>query len=240
MAAEEGIQTIVATPHVLRGRWQNTSPQKLQATLEELRVRTKGRPNLLLGSEYFFAHDIADVVQTGKVLPLAGSRYVLIEFASNAIPPMVEQPLYRLQLEGWTPIIAHPERNQIFQAKPELLAGLINLGAKTQVTCGSFVGAFGPEAQRAAEQWLAREMVHVIATDAHNTKRRPPLARVAIERVTELAGENRADALARRNPAAIVSGKPLEYDPDPLLPQKSGGLMNRLQRLFGHRDRSNS
>lgn len=235
MAAEEGIDTIVATPHVMRGRWQNTSREKLQALASELRARTGNTPHLLLGSEYYFAHDIADVVQAGKVLPLAGSRYVLVEFASNAIPPLVEQPLYRMQLEGWTPIIAHPERNQIFQSKPELLVSLIALGAKTQVTCGSFTGAFGPEAQRAAEAWLERGMVHMIATDAHNPKRRPPLARAAIERVTELAGAAVADALAVQNPAAVISARPLDYEPEPAPPRKGGGFLDRLRGLWGHR-----
>lgn len=237
MAAEEGIETIVATPHVLRGRWQNTSGEKLRALADELRARVGGTPQLLLGSEYYFAHDVADVVQAGKVLPLAGSRYVLIEFASHAIPPMVEQPLYRMQLEGWTPIIAHPERNVIFQGKPELLASLIRLGAKTQVTCGSLTGAFGADAQRAAEDWLRRGMVHLLATDAHNMKKRPPLAREAIARVAELMGERVADALSVRNPAAVVGGRSLEYEPEPEPPRRGGGFLDRLQGLWGHRDK---
>jgi protein-tyrosine phosphatase len=151
---------------------------------------------------------------------------------------MVEQPLYRLQLEGWTPIIAHPERNVIFQAKPELLASLIRLGAKTQVTCGSLTGAFGPDAQRAAEDWIGRGMVHILATDAHNPKKRPPLAREAIARAAELAGGAVAEALSVRNPAAVIGGRALEYEPDPEPPRRGGGFLDRLKGLWGHRDES--
>src|SRR5207244_12748704 len=57
MSADEGIETIVATPHVLRGRWKNTSRAQLEAILADLQSRIGDAPRLLLGSEYFFAHD---------------------------------------------------------------------------------------------------------------------------------------------------------------------------------------
>src|SRR5438874_4992214 len=123
MSADEGIETIVATPHVLRGRWKNTSRAQLETILNDLQGRIGASPRLLLGSEYFFAHDIAEVMRGGKsIIPLAGSRYILVEFASHAVPPLVLQPLHALQLDGWTPIIAHPERNAVLQSKPELVA----------------------------------------------------------------------------------------------------------------------
>src|SRR5437764_5900140 len=89
-SAEEGIETIIATPHVLRGRWKNTSRTQLAALLDDLQSRIGDKPRLILGSEYFFAHDIAEVVRSGAaIVPLAGSRYILVEFASHAVPPLV-------------------------------------------------------------------------------------------------------------------------------------------------------
>jgi len=234
MAAAEGIETIVATPHVLRGRWRNTSRATLATLVDTLREKTNDTPHVVLGSEYFFAHDMADVVAAGdQVIPLAGSRYVLVEFASHAIPPLVEQPFYRLQLAGYTAVIAHPERNIVLQTKPELLLSLIRGGARTQVTAGSFVGAFGPEAQRAAESWLAAGLVHFVASDAHNTKKRPPRMREAISRLRELVGEEVTDALTKENPAAVVAGRGLPYEPEPAMPASTVGLMSRIKRLWG-------
>jgi protein-tyrosine phosphatase len=140
MAADEGIETIVATPHVLRGRWQNTSRTQLTSILDELRGKVGETPRIVLGSEYFFAHDMDEMLRGQSIIPLAGSRYVLVEFASHAVPPLVRDPLYRVQLDGWIPIIAHPERNIVFQSKPELLESLIRIGVKTQVTTGSITG----------------------------------------------------------------------------------------------------
>ena len=237
MAAEEGIETIVATPHVLRGRWRNTSRATLAGLVDTLREKTNDTPHVVLGSEYFFAHDMADVVAAGdQVIPLAGSKYVLVEFASQAVPPLVEQPFYRLQLAGFTAVIAHPERNLVFQSKPELLLTLVRGGARTQITAGSFTGLFGPEAQRAAESWLAAGLVHFVASDAHNTKRRPPHVREAIARVRELSGDDVTEALIRGNPQAVLDGRMLPYEPEPRLPFTSSGLMSKIKRLWGHRE----
>ncbi len=154
-AADEGIEIIVATPHVLRGRWVNDSRPVLEERLAQLRTAIGDSPRLLLGSEYFFAHDMNEVLQSGRgIVPLAGSRTILIEFDTHNIPPLVEQPLYRAQLDGWIPLIAHPERNSVFQARPELLESLVRLGAKVQVTGSSFLGDFGEEARAAAREYL--------------------------------------------------------------------------------------
>lgn len=236
MARDEGIETIVATPHVLRGRWQNTSRLKLENLAQQLREKTDDTPRLLLGSEYYFAHDMTEVLRTKSgIIPLAGSRYVLVEFAANSIPPMIEQPFYQVQLDGWTPIIAHPERNEVFRAKPELLARLIALGARTQITYDSVIGAFGAEAEKAALEWITRGLVHIMATDAHNTGRRPPRARAAIERVQQVAGKEVAEHLTRSNPAAVIEGRGLVWEPEPQV-SRGRGFLDRVRELFGDRE----
>jgi protein-tyrosine phosphatase len=232
LAADEGIDTIVATPHVLRGRWKTFRPQELAVRLERLREAVGDAPRLLLGSEYFFGHDVADVLRAGDaIIPLAESRYVLVEFPSNNVPPHTAQPFYRMQLEGWTPVIAHPERNIVFQSKPELLASMIEAGARTQITAASLIGEFGPEAQRACEAWLRRGLVHLVATDAHNVGKRPPRVRRAIERLRELAGDAVAEALTVGNPRAILENRGLEYEPDPA-PSVSDGFFTRVRRFL--------
>lgn len=231
LAAEDGIETIVATPHVLRGRWQNTSRTALEQKLAELQDAIGATPRLILGSEYFFAHDMNDALGTGGIVPLADSRYVLVELASHAVPPMLEQPLYQARLGGWTTVIAHPERNLVFQSKPELLASLVANGTKTQITAGSLLGDFGPEARQCAWEWIDRGMVHFVASDAHNTTKRPPRMREAAAAIREIAGDDLAGALTRRNPAAVVANHGLEYDPEPK-PAAKRGVLDRLAKFW--------
>lgn len=233
MAADEGIETIVATPHVMRGRWQNTSRPRLQATLESLRQKLGPTPRLLLGSEYFFAHDMAEVLESGTgIIPLAGSRYVLVEFNSSSVPPLIEQAFYRVQMAGWTPLIAHPERNLVFQSRPDLLAMLVERGARTQVTAASFLGDFGRDAASSANRWLSQGLIHVIASDAHNTTRRPPRIRAAMDVLVDLAGERIVRALTIDNPAAIIAGQPLPYEPEITGARMPAGFLGRLKRFF--------
>ena len=231
-ALAEGIDTIVATPHVLRGRWRTYSPLELQGRIDELRRRVGDAPRLLLGSEYFFSHDAVEVLSAGDaIVPLAGSRYVLVELAANSVPPMFEQPLYRMQLEGWTPILAHPERNLVFQRHPELLASYIGHGAKTQITLSSLTGEFGREAKQAAEELVRRKLVHFAATDAHNMTRRVPRVTAAAAILRDLAGETAAEALMVGNPRSVVEKRPLEYDPEPVFDTNSG-FLTRLRSFF--------
>ena len=232
MAADEGIETIVCTPHVLRGRWKSFPISELETRVALLQEKAGDTPRLILGSEYFFAHDVADVLAAGNaIVPLAGSRYVLMELASNNVPPLIEQPLYRMQLGGWIPVIAHPERNIVFQVRPELLAELIAHGARFQVTAGSLTGDFGSKAQRCAESWVASGLIHFMATDAHNTGKRPPKVQAAIARLRSLAGNRVADALTRGNPLAVVENRGLEYEPEPALPANDG-FLTRLREFF--------
>ena len=233
MAADEGIDTIVATPHVLRGRWKAWRPLELANRLDILREAVGDSPRLILGSEVFFGHDIAEVLERGDtIVPLGRGRWVLVEFVANHVPPHAEQPLYRMQLGGFLPLIAHPERNTVFQARPEMLASLVEGGARVQITAGSLVGEFGAEAQRCAETWLHCGLVHVVATDAHNTEKRPPRARRAVERLHDLVGRDLAEAMTVRNPLAIVENRGLDYEPEPSLPAENG-FLTRVRRFFG-------
>lgn len=233
LALDEGIDTIVATPHVLRGRWKPVTIPELTLRLDGLRSRVGDQPRLLLGSEYFFGHDIVEVLEAGNdIVPLAGSRYVLVELAANSVPPLLEQPFYRLQLGGWIPILAHPERNLVFQERPDVLTSFLHLGAKMQVTAGSLLGEFGPAAKRSAETLLRQKIVHFVATDAHNMTKRPPKMRAAMSVLEELVGPDVAASLTQRNPMAVIENRPLEYEPEPDL-ERPGGLFTRMRSFFG-------
>ena len=159
---------------------------------------------------------------------------MLVEFASNSVPPMIEQPFYRVQLEGWIPIIAHPERNIVFQAKPELLVSLDAGRREDAGHRGQPHGRVRIGGARIGRGDLAPAgLVHFVATDAHNTKKRPPQVREALAVIQELAGERVATAVTRDNPQAVLDGTSLPYEPDPQLPRKQGGLMKKVRRLFG-------
>ena len=100
-------------------------------------------------------------------------------------------------------LLAHPERSASFQREPELLATLVDMGALAQVTVGSLTGDFGRIPQRTAEMMVREELVHVLASDAHDDVHRAP--------VLDVNGALTADQFERMTtlvPEAIVAGSP--------------------------------
>jgi protein-tyrosine phosphatase len=212
LAAEEGTETIVATPHVLRESWINDDPGARDELLLKLNTRLGGRPSVLPGCEYFFSADAVDLWQGGSDGPLTGlnrSPYLLIEFSAGTVPPNAEAVFYELSLAGAMPVIAHPERNLDFARSPEKLQRLVRKGALVQITAGSVIGHFGRGAQRACEEFFARGLVHFVASDAHSLLRRRPMLRAAREYVAENWGPLAESVLFDVNPRAVVASEPL-------------------------------
>ena len=139
--------------------------------------------------------------------------YLLVEFNEYSIPPAMDQTLHEIQLLGLRPVITHPERNAILRTQTERLAKWVRLGCFIQVTAGSLTGVFGPGAQKDAWRWLTDGLVHLVASDAHNTRGRPLKLQPAFDLVWEQCGEEKARALFVENPMAAFEGRELPHVP---------------------------
>jgi protein-tyrosine phosphatase len=145
----------------------------------------------------------------GGVLPLAGSRYLLIELDSNGTATQAIHLVHELVVAGWRPVLAHPEFIPWLAADRELIGRLVSLGALTQVTAMSVTGDFGRRAQADSHALLDAGLVHFLASDAHNTRRRPPGLRRAYDLIAARWGEEAARRLAADNPQAVVADRSL-------------------------------
>ena len=85
------------------------------------------------------------------------------------------------------------------------------MGAVVQVTANSLTGRWGTTAKKVAEFLAKNRAVHVLATDAHDARKRPPILSEARAAITQLLDKNAARAMVEDNPRAIVSGEPLSY-----------------------------
>jgi protein-tyrosine phosphatase len=131
------------------------------------------------------------------------------------------------------PILTHPERNPTLQRDPKRLADWMRIGLLTQITTSSVVGQMGREAERMAHRMLADHWVHFLATDAHNTKSRPPKMRAAHDLVAKKYGAAYADRLCTSNPMAVYEGKPLPEQDEPLhLYEDDPTLTRRWWQIF--------
>lgn len=172
-AAERGVTHVVATPHHRNGTFMNEPPQILDAAAELNSVlRRKGISlKIIPGMELHMHGEILKDMQdmTNKIMPLARNKYILIELPYTYIPHFTESVFYRLQLMGFIPVIAHPERNTEFKRHPNRLFDFISHGALAQLTAGSVTGRFGRKSQKFSLKLLKHRLVHFIASDAHNT-----------------------------------------------------------------------
>lgn len=173
-AVNEGITTIVATPHHRNGKYDNERNSIIRwvDTLNEL-IEKEGIPlTILPGQETRINGDMIAELENEIILPINNTKYVFVEFPSAHVPRYASQMLFDIQVAGYIPIIVHPERNQELIEHPNRLYEFVKKGALTQVTAASVVGKFGKNIQKFSRQIIEANLTHFIASDAHNTTTR--------------------------------------------------------------------
>ncbi len=229
MAAEDGVETLAATPHIVEGIYPNETPQ-IAAHLDELRRRLDGAaPEVILGAEVRVGANLVERLAAGTIPTLNGRSYLLLELPYDILPPGLDRLIFQLKVQGITPIIAHPERNLRIQQQPDLLAPLIRGGALVQVTAMSIAGEFGERVRACAETILRCRMAHLLASDAHNAAKRPPGLSRGVEAAAKLIGREAAEAMVSGTPRKVVEGLPVEI-PTPVIEEKG---RSRGWRFFG-------
>lgn len=203
VALADGVGQIVATPHIpLAG----LDREECARRLEDLRRYLAGCQADLevhLGAEVSLEPDILRWLADGLAWPIGGTRYILVELPFFSLPPYTDDVIFRLQVAGYKPILAHPERNAPLAAAPDRLGPLVERGVLVQITTTSILGGFGAQAMSAAMAFLRRGWVHVLASDAHSANHRPPMLTEAARAAEKIVGPE-AWNLVGANPAAIL------------------------------------
>jgi protein-tyrosine phosphatase len=215
MAAAQGTEVMVATPHANDEYSYDRAAHR--ATLARLQELVGPAPHLMLGCDFHFSYDNFQAAMANPENFVIGETpYLLVEFSDYAISPTVNRNLEDLIAGGLVPVITHPERNPIVQRHPEMALAWAEMGCVVQVTANVLTGGWGNTARKTAHWLFKHEAVHVLASDAHDLKHRPPLLGEGRKAAAHLCGEEISSALVDANPRAIVSGQPLPYFPQPV------------------------
>ena len=208
LAVQDGITHIVTTPHA--DDTYTYSRDRVREILNELSQKVGDRLAFSIGCDFHLSFDnIEDAIAHPQRYTIAAKQYLLVELSDYGMPPQVSDGLFKLQSAGVVPIITHPERNAILQRGPERVLEWVDAGCLVQVTACAVTGLWGPVARRVGMWLLEHNALHVLATDAHDDKNRPPILSEARDAVSKQFGSDVARALVLDNPAAIVAGQPL-------------------------------
>lgn len=221
-AVAEGISTIVATPHHRHPSFSNKKSlviDNVKRINEEL--KEKNVPlEVLAGQEIRLFGEMSEALdQKDDLLTLNNSEYILIEFPSSNIPRYTDQLFYDLLVKGYTPVIAHPERNAEIADNPDKLYRLIKNGALSQVTAASVAGSFGKKLQKLSLQMIEYDLAHVIASDAHNTSTRSFMWKPAMEVITKKLGKETVNRL-NSNAEELINSYPVTKSAPERVPHK--------------------
>jgi protein-tyrosine phosphatase len=203
----DGVTAVACTPHILPGLYHNSGPQIRDATaaLQQALDREGVPLDLVTGADVHMVPDFVAGLRAGRLLSLADSRYVLVEPPHHVAPPKLEQFFFDLVAAGYVPILTHPERLSWIESQYSAIQRLVRGGVWMQVTAASLAGAFGRTAQYWANRMLDEGCVHILATDAHDTKRRPPCLSAGRELAKKRVGIREAEHLVVTRPLGIVN-----------------------------------
>jgi protein-tyrosine phosphatase len=206
MAVADGITVMACTPHIFPGVYENTgrgiavARDDLAAALE-----AEGIPlQLVVGADAHIAPDLVAGLKNGRVPSLNGSRYFLFEPPHDVLPPRFEAFIFNLLAAGFVPILTHPERLTWVEQQLPMIARLSAGGVVMQITAASIAGTFGRRVRGLSMRLLDDGLVDIVATDAHNTDRRPPILSEARAIVAERLDEQEAERMFEINPRRIL------------------------------------
>ncbi len=196
-AIDQGITNIMLTPHHHVGPYmtpKDTVMEKLQE-IQKLIDENELDIEVHHGQEIRINETIIDDLNRGFNTSLNDSQYILVEMPFTELPPFYETVIDELIENGYTPIIAHPERCAEIAGNHDLLAQLVNKGALAQVTAASVTGDFGEDLQETGFEMIEKGLIHVVASDAHHAEVRPFMLRKAFETIEDELGEKYVERL---------------------------------------------
>jgi len=239
IAEANGTAAIVATPHVIEGKWLPSWEEitksccDLQAAAHENGLEVTLYP----GAEVAVNLDILELLKKPGQYCINGGCYILVELPAAEIPNYTEDFFFTLQARGITPVLAHPERHPRIIKKPEILLDWIKKGILVQLNAPSLMGGMGEAVMHSAECLLNSNMVHVIGSDAHSTRTRNPNLSQASGKITVMAGDATYRELFCDNTKAIITSS--EFTPrEPAFShryqdkQEEQSVFQKLKRLF--------
>ena len=214
----DGVRAVMFTPHFYYERMGLDSFAENRKAAYSVAVKACQREGIRVaakcGAEVHFtpALPFLDL----STLCFAGTHYILVELPTNVHPAGIEETLYSILQRGYTPILAHVERFPYVTENPALLYNWVSMGCLAQVNANAFLR--GGETAKAVHRYVKWNLVHLMASDAHSIKRRPPNLKDGHAALPA----NLSEYFMRNGEAVFFDREPSL--PEPIEPKKLFGL----------------
>tara|TARA_B100000959_G_scaffold131580_1_gene137938 strand:- start:401 stop:1141 length:741 start_codon:yes stop_codon:yes gene_type:complete len=162
-----GFTKLITTPHVMSDCFQNSSETILNG-LADVRTELKTQNinmEIDAAAEYYIDYDFEQKIGKEKFLTF-GDNYLLVELSFMEAPQNFYNIIFKLQLEGYKVVLAHPERYNYYQMKD--YDDLVSRGVLLQINWLSLIGYYSPQIKSKTEDLIAKEIVSFVGTDCHN------------------------------------------------------------------------
>ncbi len=228
-AEQDGIKEVAITHHILSNLAYEREGEiitkfqelKERITIEKLKIKVHLGAEIYAQPDMELSHRISTYNNNKK--------YFLVEFPMQGIPRFVAERFFDIIMNDMVPIIAHPERNMGVIRNPQRAFEFAQRGALLQMNANSILGRHGKPVKETAEMLLNSNLIHFVASDAHNTRGRPLKLRAAWEAVAEGWGEERARLLFEINPRKAILGEEIvPPEPNPIESLKKKGLFKKF------------
>lgn len=206
MAAANGIEAVIVTPHYKKGR-HNADPETVMERMDMVREAASRRNiNLPLypGNELFYFSGAEEVVEKGEILTLNHTDRILIEFSPCESFFYIRNALDGLRGAGYVPVIAHVERYECLLKNHKRIEELKQMDAELQINTSSIDGAAGYGIRKFVHRLIKERMVDYVGTDAHDIKKRAPEAQKAIAQLYKKYDADYVDAILYENAMALL------------------------------------
>ncbi len=207
IAVNDGIAVMACTPHIYPGLYPNdkagiiAARDALQAELDQHGIALR----LTTGADVHLVPGLLEGLRADSVPTLHGSRYLLLEPSHHVAPPQFAERVFQLVAAGYVPVITHPERLVWVEEYFDTFVELTRQGAWLQVTAGALTGLFGSRPKYWAERFLGEGLTHLLATDAHSSRRRVPVLSEARAVAERMLGAEEAHQLVRGRAEGLMS-----------------------------------
>ncbi|MBN8666798.1 MAG: hypothetical protein J0M30_04785 [Chitinophagales bacterium] len=177
-----GFKKLITTPHIMWEMYPNTHDD-IRSRILELwqRVEEEGiGVEIQAAAEYFLDGHFKSLLDTKESLLTISGNMVLVEFSMASPPLDLKEMLFDLQLQGYQPVIAHPERYVYHERNKEFFVELKAAGYLFQLNINSLAGFYGKSSQNLAQYMIKNDFYDLAGTDLHSFRHLEALGHPAI------------------------------------------------------------